>query len=75
MKRRIENGRVIKNILFPEEGKEFIESVRLFTIDDFRRMLGAAGLTITHIFGNYDGSSYIEESSPRLIIFAHKKDE
>ena len=59
-------------IMIVDDDKEFIESVRLFHVDDFRIMLTRAGLTLENIFGNYDGSSFDENSSPRLIIFARK---
>lgn len=73
--RWIENGRIEKRLLLRsrEEAHEFVESVRMFTLEDFRKMLTGAGLEIQHLFGSYDGSTFNAELSPRLILFAQKR--
>lgn len=70
MFRSIEHDRVEKKILIHAAAgrKEFYESVRLFTRDDFERMFMKAGITITDIFGDYFGSPFDEGSSPRLFL-------
>jgi ubiquinone/menaquinone biosynthesis C-methylase UbiE len=74
--RSIEEGCVRKRIIIREKGKaerNYLEQVRLYRLDDFKRMLAAAGLEIEHVFGHYDGSDYVEQQSPRLIIVGSKK--
>jgi SAM-dependent methyltransferase len=70
--RQIIENRVIKSIRFESDGKEFIESVRLYQLEDFRRMLAAGGLTLHSYYGDYDGNTFEAERSPRLILFAQK---
>lgn len=67
--KRIESGRIIKTIRFASDGKEFIESVRLYTLRDFREMFADAGLLLEHTFGDYEGNAFTDTSS-RLIMFA-----
>jgi SAM-dependent methyltransferase len=73
--REIENGRVNKKITIHTESgvKEFHESVRLFTLEDFERMFANAGMSIREKFGDYSGGPFIAGSSPRLIIVAQKE--
>jgi len=74
MFRIIHNHRVEKKIVIHVDAlkKEFLESVRLFTLADFTRMFIKAGLTIKEIFGDYSGSPFDEGSSPRLFLVAQK---
>lgn len=69
--RKIEHGRVEKRIVVQSGGrkKEFRESVRLFTLEDFRRMLPQYGFSLESVFGSYRGDPY-GPSSPRCIMFA-----
>jgi 2-polyprenyl-3-methyl-5-hydroxy-6-metoxy-1,4-benzoquinol methylase len=72
--RWIEKGRVEKRLLLrsTEEAVEYVESVRMFTRQDFERMFGDAGLRLKHLFGSYDGSEFNETDSSRLIMFAER---
>lgn len=73
-KRRIINNRVEKNIEVYHQGKlekKYLESVRLYTLKDFKKMFSQVGLTILKTFGDYEGSLY-QENSSRLIILAQK---
>ena len=75
--RWLENGRVEKRLLLrgspigveATEAHEFFESVRLFDLEDFKRMFDAAGLSLVETFGSYSGSPFDAERSPRLIMF------
>ena len=69
--RRISDDRVEKRIRVIRGGREriFRESVRLFTLDDFRRMFQQHHLSLKHIFGDYTGAAF-ESSSPRCLMFA-----
>lgn len=69
--RRIRDDRVEKRIRIFHGGREriFRESVRLFTLDDFRRMFQQHRFTLEHVFGDYTGAAF-EASSPRCLMFA-----
>ncbi|GAB1349733.1 class I SAM-dependent methyltransferase [Ignavibacteriales bacterium] len=67
--RSVENGRVVKNIKIVE-GEityRFKESVRLFTPDEIYTMLEEFGAKNISLFGDYDGSSFKTQNSPRFI--------
>lgn len=70
-----EGSSVIKDIRFEHQGKPvyFQEKVRLFTLDDFRRLFDLAGLQITNTYGNYQLNPFRETESPRLIMTAQQK--
>lgn len=72
--RWIEHGRVEKRILLRqnEEAHEYVESVRLFELEDFERMFAAHGLLLDGVFGSYEGASYDKTHSQRLIMFARR---
>ncbi len=53
-------------------GKEYFESVRLFTHDELINMFHRHGFEVKHQFGNYDATEYSNDS-PRLILFGKKK--
>ena len=73
-KRRIESDCVIKQIIItaPDDSIGFEESVRLYERETVEDMLSSTGLTVENIFGNYEGSAYDQETSPRMMIFARK---
>ena len=50
---------------------ERLSSVRLYTASELRTMLERAGLEVTNLFGDYDGSPYSWDSQ-RLIVVACK---
>jgi SAM-dependent methyltransferase len=50
---------------------ERLSSVRLYTASELRTMLERAGLKVTNLFGDYDGSPYSWDSQ-RLIVVACK---
>ncbi|RMH62699.1 MAG: class I SAM-dependent methyltransferase [Calditrichaeota bacterium] len=71
--RRIDGNRVVKKIeIIDDKGpKVYYESVRLFEAGELEALFRAAGITIRHIFGNYDGSPS-GANSPRLILMGKK---
>jgi SAM-dependent methyltransferase len=74
-KRVIENGFVRKRITIMEPGRpnrSYIEQVKLYGLSDFRELMTGTGLTIERVYGNYDGSAYVEDKSPRLILVGKK---
>lgn len=72
--RWIENGRVEKRLLLrsTEEAVEYVESVRMYSKEEFEKMFAENGLTLKHLFGGYDGSEFNEKDSSRLIMFAQR---
>lgn len=73
--RRIEADRVIKQITIrsPDDSITFEESVRLYRIEIIGDMLASTGFEIKEIFGDYEGSAFDEQTSPRLLLFARKR--
>lgn len=71
--RRIANGRVEKRIRIVQHGttREYVESVRLFTLEDFRAMFQRHALSLVDVRGDYAGAAYGEDS-PRCIMFARR---
>jgi SAM-dependent methyltransferase len=68
--RWIEGGRVYKKITIDHE-KVFIESVRLYQLDDMAQMLADNGFQVEQVFGDYQASTFSVESE-RMIILAKK---
>ena len=73
--RRIEEESVIKRITIrsPEESITFEESVRLYDMEAIAGMLESAGFQIKHIYGDYEGSLFDRNRSPRMMLFASKQ--
>lgn len=73
--REIVHDRVIKQITIqaPDESISFEESMRLYEPEAMDDMLGAAGFVIEKMLGDYEGSAYRRELSPRIMIFARKR--
>ena len=67
-----DNRFVEKRITLREQGKEYIERVRLLSPTDLERMLVTAGFRIAKLFGDYAGRSWSEDS-PRTILFASRQ--
>jgi SAM-dependent methyltransferase len=74
--RSIDAGFFVKRIVVDELGAaapaQHVERVARFTLPDFDRLLGAHGLTIEEVYGNYALGRYDAHASPRLIIVARK---
>ncbi|MHC5056885.1 MAG: MBL fold metallo-hydrolase [Planctomycetota bacterium] len=56
------------------EAVEYTESVRLYEGGELAALLGAAGLEIDSVHGDFDGSA-CTDASPRMIIVGHKASE
>ena len=72
--RKIEGNRINKIIRIISEDKteEYVELVRIYSVEDLKDLFEKNGLVIKKIFGDYSGSD-LNENSPRVIIFAQKK--
>lgn len=65
-----DDGRfVVKHIAMKDEGREFVERVRLFRKDELVSMLERAGFRIETSYGDYGGEP-LTGGSPRVILFA-----
>ncbi len=72
--RRIMGNRVIKDITIAKNGtrKSYMESVRMYSDSELLTGLEKSGLKIFKIFGDFDGSKFDLNSSPRIIIISCK---
>ena len=57
-----------------EDGRpaELRTDVRFYTRDELHDLLYSRGLTLENVWGDYDGAPFNEETSPRLILSAHR---
>ena len=58
---------VVKEMHLLDDGRSFVERVRLFTGDELVTLMRNAGLDVRHRFGDYDGSAF-SEAAPRAIL-------
>jgi len=79
--RNITDGFVEKNIFILKNNSardpypvlnRYKEIIRLYSLNDFRKMFSAYKLKIIKVFGNYDGAKFVKSKSERLIILAQK---
>jgi SAM-dependent methyltransferase len=86
---RSEDGLVLKQRRWVEENRlnkeitivagagdlerRFTESVRLYGLDDFRRMYSSAGVVIEQVLGDFEGRPF-DSNSRRMIIFSRRSD-
>ncbi|GAB2694703.1 class I SAM-dependent methyltransferase [Paenibacillus thermoaerophilus] len=74
-RRVVEDGFVRKTITLSEPGRPdrvYHEQVRMYGLDDFRRLLAGTGLRIDAVHGSYEAEEYTERDSPRLILVGSK---
>ncbi len=71
--RRIENGRVEKDVVIEDDGVtlSYTESVRLYNHHDLQALLRDAGLSPVASYGAFDGRDYTTDA-PRCIVVARK---
>lgn len=67
--------RIIKNITVEDTGFKFqyMESVKIYRLNDFMKMLAFSGFSVKHVWGDYALTPYDETNSDRLIICAQKE--
>ncbi|NIM48205.1 MAG: methyltransferase domain-containing protein [Gemmatimonadales bacterium] len=63
---------VIKEIHLVDDGRSFVERVRLFSPSELEDMLAAAGLTVHERLGDYHGRQASDET-PRVIFLAKRR--
>ncbi len=74
IRRKIENGIIIKDISFTDHEKaySFQERVQALTEKDFEKLLTDAKFVITKKAGDYQLTPFDEKNSDRLILFCKK---
>lgn len=72
--RKIEGQRVVKRITIEKNGNQrvFFESVRMYSRDELILRLNKIGFEIIRLFGDFNGSKFDPNNSPRIIIIAGK---
>ncbi len=75
IKRRVQNGFIVKDITFQDEGREFEfqERVKAISKKDFLHYFEQAGLKVKATFGNYGLTRFDKEDSDRLIFILENK--
>ncbi|HED30317.1 MAG TPA: class I SAM-dependent methyltransferase [Prosthecochloris aestuarii] len=75
--RHIEKDLVIKDITISSDNEtlKFRESVRLFEPGTIRKMLAKAGFEIKRMLGDYHGTPFDPEQSPRMLLICRKGQE
>ncbi len=70
LRRKYENGNIIKDISFTieDESYNFSERVKAFTLDDFIALFEAADVHLIDVFGDYKLSMFNKQTSERLIM-------
>lgn len=75
--KKVENGKIIKNISFEHKNKEFSfnEEVKSFSKKDFEEMFAKSGFKILNQFGDYSLNPFDEVKSDRLIFICQKNND
>ncbi|MCF6306912.1 MAG: class I SAM-dependent methyltransferase [Flavobacteriaceae bacterium] len=70
IRRKIENGFILKNIRFNHNNQDynFTERVKAISLSDFKTCFKAAGVQLIHCFGDYQLNEFNETTSNRLIL-------
>lgn len=70
IKRYVENGHILKEINFEDNGQKFhfTEKVRALRLEDFEAMMEKAAIYLLDIFGDYKLRKYFKNESERLIM-------
>lgn len=66
----VEDGYIVKNIRFKDEGEEFLftERVKALTLENFKFYFEEAGVELINAFGNYKLEEFNKDTSDRLIL-------
>jgi SAM-dependent methyltransferase len=70
IKRYVHDGFIIKEIDFEDKGEtfHFVEKVRGYTLEDFKRLMEEAGIYLLDVFGDYKLKKFHKNTSERLIM-------
>lgn len=74
LSRKVEDGFIIKNINFTDQGKDFHyqERVRAFKLNYFEQLGEKVGFSLKNVFGDYHLNDFNEKISSRLILIFEK---
>ncbi|WP_347374802.1 class I SAM-dependent methyltransferase [Aequorivita sp. Q41] len=66
----LEDGYIIKNIQFNDNGKDYFytERVKALTLEDFKAYFKEANIKLKQTFGNYQLEEFNKDTSERLIL-------
>jgi SAM-dependent methyltransferase len=76
IRRRMDGNHIVKEIEFTDDENQdrvYTESVAAFTLADFIKMFGNAGMSLVATYGDYRLQPYHPVDSPRLIMVFKKK--
>lgn len=75
VKKEVANRKIVKTIAFEAEGESYFyqEKVQALELMDFQQLLGDAGFTILHAYGNYALEAFNPVQSDRLILICKKR--
>lgn len=77
IRRYLKNGAIYKDIEFRREStgaqKTYSERVKLYDLSWFEKEMGKRNLVIENVYGDYQGSAFNAEESPRMLIISHLK--
>lgn len=75
LKRKVENGYIIKNIDFEDNNEHFsyFEKVQAVFLEDFKTLFSHTNMEIIHTFGGFGLEEFDEDESDRLILVVGKK--
>ncbi len=75
--KKIEDGFILKNILFKDAGKDyrFQEKVKAINKSEFMDYFEKAGLDIIALYGDYTLGDYVRDKSERMIFVTKKKND
>ena len=70
LKRRFEDGHIVKDISFKVDNidYQFQERVRAFSLNDFQSLFEKAGVYLLDVFGDYKLQKFDKHSSERLVM-------
>ena len=70
LKRRLENGYIIKTITFnaDDQNYSFEERVKALTLEDFIELFEKAGVYLLDVFGDYKLNAFHKNTSERLVM-------
>ena len=74
--RTLSDNQVVKRIdICDAEGHRvsFTESMKLFSPGKITALLESEGFEVLRLLGDYDGSEFVAESSPRILLFSRKR--
>ncbi|MDQ3020157.1 MAG: class I SAM-dependent methyltransferase [Bacteroidota bacterium] len=73
-KRKIENQFIVKDIVIKKNKDvfKFSEVLKLYSLNEFKKVFSSYNLKIQNLFGDYFGNKFNENKSHRLIIIAQK---